>query len=59
MFVLVSGEVFKNEYIFFNKYSNIEHSKNGLESAGELHELKKILPNFQGKKVLDLGCAFG
>ena len=48
-----------NDNIFFDKYSSMERSKNGLESAGEWHELKKMLPNFQGKKVLDLGCGFG
>lgn len=44
---------------FFDKYSNMERSKNGLEAAGEWHELKRLLPNFQGKRVLDLGCGFG
>lgn len=44
---------------FFDKYSNMERSKNGLEGAGEWHELKKMLPDFQGKRVLDLGCGFG
>lgn len=48
-----------DESIFFDKYSNMERSKNGLESAGEWHELKKMLPDFQGKRVLDLGCGFG
>lgn len=52
----------QNKYddnIFFNKYNNMERSKNGLDSAGEWHELKKMLPIFQGKRVLDLGCGFG
>jgi SAM-dependent methyltransferase len=52
----------QNKYddsIFFDKYSNMERSKNGLKSAGEWHELKKMLPNFRGKRVLDLGCGFG
>ncbi|WP_291570859.1 class I SAM-dependent methyltransferase [Clostridium sp. UBA4548] len=44
---------------FFDKYSNMERSKSGLEGAGEWHELKKMLPDFQGKRVLDLGCGFG
>ena len=44
---------------FFNKYSNMDRSKNGLEGAGEWHELKKMLPNFKDKRVLDLGCGFG
>lgn len=52
----------QNKYdddIFFDKYSNMERSKNGLESAGEWHELKKMLPDFHDKRVLDLGCGFG
>ncbi|MGE5399411.1 MAG: class I SAM-dependent methyltransferase [Ignavibacteriales bacterium] len=44
---------------FFNKYSNMERSKKGLDSAGEWHELIKMLPDFKNKKVLDLGCGFG
>lgn len=31
----------------------------GLDGAGEWHELKKILPDFNNKRVLDLGCGFG
>ncbi|WXR60970.1 class I SAM-dependent methyltransferase [Peptostreptococcaceae bacterium AGR-M142] len=48
-----------DEKVFFDKYSNMDRSKNGLEGAGEWHELKKMLPNFKGKRVLDLGCGFG
>lgn len=48
-----------NDSSFFDKYSNMTRSRNGLEGAGEWHELKKMLPNFQGKRVLDLGCGFG
>ncbi len=48
-----------DDSIFFDKYSNMKRSKNGLEAAGEWHELKNMLPNFQGKRVLDLGCGFG
>lgn len=52
----------QNKYdnsIFFNKYSNMGRSKKGLEGAGEWHELKKMLPDFKSKRVLDLGCGFG
>lgn len=52
----------QNEYdddTFFNKYSNMDRSKNGLEGAGEWHELKNMLPDFKDKRVLDLGCGFG
>lgn len=44
---------------FFEKYSQMERSKKGLEAAGEWSELQKILPDFTGKNVLDLGCGYG
>ena len=44
---------------FFEKYRQMERSKRGLKGAGEWSELQKILPDFTGKKVLDLGCGFG
>lgn len=44
---------------FFEKYSEMERSKKGLKGAGEWSELEKILPDFRGKKVLDLGCGYG
>mgnify|MGYP000145842114 CR=1 FL=1 len=44
---------------FFEQYSHMDRSVKGLEGAGEWHTLKTMLPNFQGKKVLDLGCGFG
>lgn len=31
----------------------------GLEGAGEWQELKKLLPDFTGMNVLDLGCGYG
>ncbi|GIM33494.1 SAM-dependent methyltransferase [Paraclostridium bifermentans subsp. muricolitidis] len=34
-------------------------SKDGLESAGEWPILKKMLPKFNDKNVLDIGCGFG
>lgn len=52
----------QNKYddpVFFSKYSNMDRSKKGLESAGEWHELKKMIPNLSDKRVLDLGCGFG
>lgn len=44
---------------FFEKYSQMPRSVEGLQAAGEWHELKKLLPDFKRKRVLDLGCGFG
>ena len=45
--------------IFFQKYSQMLRSTQGLEGAGEWRELQKLLPDFSGKRVLDLGCGYG
>lgn len=42
---------------FFEQYSQMPRSKEGLKAAGEWHELKKMLPDFNQKTVLDLGVA--
>lgn len=44
---------------FFQKYSQMMRSRKGLQGAGEWPELKKMLPDFRGKRVLDLGCGYG
>lgn len=44
---------------FFEKYSGMLRSKEGLKAAGEWPTLEKILPDFKGKCVLDLGCGYG
>lgn len=44
---------------FFTKYSQMGRSVKGLSGAGEWKTLEKMLPDFEGKKVLDLGCGFG
>lgn len=44
---------------FFEQYSNMDRSKGGLQAAGEWHVLKTMLPDFKGRRVLDLGCGFG
>ena len=52
----------QNKYddpVFFEKYSQMDRSKQGLAGAGEWERLKELLPNFAGKQVLDLGCGYG
>lgn len=52
----------ENKYdnpIFFEKYSQMSRSVNGLDGAGEWETLKTLLPDFNGKRVLDLGCGYG
>ena len=44
---------------FFEQYSRFPRSVEGLSAAGEWHELKKLLPDFTDKRVLDIGCGFG
>lgn len=44
---------------FFEKYSQMARSQKGLEGAGEWRTLEAMLPDFQGKRVLDLGCGYG
>lgn len=48
-----------NDDRFFQQYSRFPRSVEGLDAAGEWHELKKLLPDFGGKRVLDIGCGFG
>ncbi|MGZ4046582.1 MAG: class I SAM-dependent methyltransferase, partial [Bacteroidia bacterium] len=52
----------ENKYddpVFYDQYSKMRRSQNGLESAGEWHIFRKMLPDMAQKKVLDLGCGFG
>lgn len=44
---------------FFEKYAQMNRSKEGLIAAGEWETLKQILPELSGKTLLDLGCGYG
>ncbi|MCD7973200.1 MAG: class I SAM-dependent methyltransferase [Candidatus Azobacteroides sp.] len=44
---------------FFDQYRQMDRSVHGLHGAGEWHILQRLLPDFKGKRVLDLGCGFG
>lgn len=52
----------QNKYddsVFFKKYGQMNRSKQGLAGAGEWQTLEAMLPDFAGKRVLDLGCGYG
>lgn len=44
---------------FFEKYSQMSRSKLGLAGAGEWYAFREMMPDFAGKRVLDLGCGYG
>lgn len=44
---------------FFDQYGAMLRSIKGLSAAGEWHVLQRMLPDFHGKSVLDLGCGYG
>lgn len=44
---------------FFENYSRMPRSVGGLEAAGEWNELRTMLPDLAGKRLLDLGCGYG
>ena len=48
-----------DEEIFFEKYAQMDRSCLGLAGAGEWPALRSLLPDFSGKRVLDLGCGYG
>lgn len=50
--------IYDNER-FFEQYSKMPRSQNGLNGAGEWHQLKGLFPDLEGKHVLDLGCGYG
>lgn len=44
---------------FFDRYAGMDRSVKGLAGAGEWRQLRAMLPDMRGKRVLDLGCGFG
>jgi SAM-dependent methyltransferase len=44
---------------FFERYSRMERSVEGLAGAAEWPAMQALLPNLRGQRVLDLGCGFG
>lgn len=52
------GNIYDNE-TFFQEYSKMARSAQGLAGAGEWHQLEPLFPELKGKSVLDLGCGYG
>ncbi|KAI1110095.1 methyltransferase domain protein [Nemania sp. NC0429] len=44
---------------FFEKYIKINRQTKGLDGAPEWPQLRAMLPNLKGARVLDLGCGLG
>lgn len=44
---------------FFAKYEKMPRSVYGLDGATEWPAFRSLLPDLQGKRVLDLGCGYG
>lgn len=44
---------------FFEGYSRLDRSVEGLDGAPEWPALRALLPDLRGLRVLDLGCGFG
>ena len=44
---------------FFEQYSKMSRSQQGLSGAGEWYQFKLLFPDLKDKSVLDLGCGYG
>ncbi len=44
---------------FFDGYAQLSRSQHGLDGAPEWPAIRRILPDLQGKSVVDLGCGYG
>jgi len=54
----MTQNIYDNEE-FFEEYSRLERSVEGLDGAAEWPALRALLPNLRGLSVLDLGCGYG
>ncbi len=44
---------------FFEGYSSLPRSVHGLAGAAEWESVRALLPDLQGRRIVDLGCGFG
>lgn len=54
----MTQNIYDNEE-FFEGYSRLPRSVEGLDGAPEWPALRAMLPNLRGRRVVDLGCGFG
>src|ERR1700720_2181062 len=54
----MTQNIYDNEQ-FFEGYSRLSRSVEGLDGAPEWPALRALLPDLRGLPVLDLGCGFG
>jgi ubiquinone/menaquinone biosynthesis C-methylase UbiE len=54
----MSQNIYDNQ-TFFDGYAQLSRSVQGLDGAPEWPAIRSILPDLQGKKVVDLGCGYG
>ncbi|WP_196062088.1 MULTISPECIES: bifunctional 2-polyprenyl-6-hydroxyphenol methylase/3-demethylubiquinol 3-O-methyltransferase UbiG [unclassified Serratia (in: enterobacteria)] len=54
----MSQNIYDNQ-TFFDGYAQLSRSLQGLDGAPEWPTIRCILPDLQGKKVVDLGCGYG
>jgi SAM-dependent methyltransferase len=54
----MTQNIYDNEH-FFHRYSALPRSVQGLDGAPEWAALQAMLPQLEGKRVIDLGCGFG
>lgn len=54
----MENNIYDNES-FFGAYAGMTRSREGLAGAGEWPAFKRMLPEFFGRDVLDLGCGYG
>ena len=54
----MTQNIYDNEE-FFEGYSRLSRSVEGLDGAAEWPALRALLPDLRGLSVLDLGCGFG
>ncbi len=48
-----------DNFEFFQGYGQLNRSLHGLDGAPEWSALKKLVPDLNGKSIVDLGCGFG